>query len=483
MTSQTGGVGIDQAKTTENPANNPFAKIFRNQSAADVLLNSLSNTISGNDEERVAIFESFPYTQAAPGDLLPYLYLAKALKGDEPQGTDDGARQQITGDVAAVETASFPLPAEDGKGSGGVGQIESSRTLIGLLPGSLTQDKSVLGGPSLRPTPSVGNPLVDQSAAPLVTNVDSKQILQHADKSVVEVSVPVAEQAHVKTPDRLLQPAQDIELSLPRSVPPPLETPQGPLKPAANQAFHAPLPFEETPAGLADAVQVSQNRLKYVSGVSSPLSESSASGKESAIGIPPDLLGEVNVSLTGDRSRDGLEATGKAVGIDPNGGQGLNTGMGGSTHSQSGFFHQSSSSPSPGPGVRMAEERVHDLPGPPLQRLQMEVQLSETNRVQIDVGVQHRQVYASLLMDHATLKNLAVQFVPQLEEQLAQGEMELQEFSAEVRDHHGEQESKTQSDRQGTQTSPRGTTSLHQATGSLSNVSIRAEDPGLHLVA
>ena len=131
----------------------------------------------------------------------------------------------------------------------------------------------------------------------------------------------------------------------------------------------------------------------------------------------------------------------------------------------------------------MAEERVQDLPGPALQRLQMEVQLSENNRVQIDVGVQHRQVYANLLMDQATLKNLAVQNVPQLEEQLTQGEMELQEFSAEVRDHFGEKESNTQSHGQGTQASQRGTTSLHHTTGALSPVAVPAGDHSLHLVA
>ena len=131
----------------------------------------------------------------------------------------------------------------------------------------------------------------------------------------------------------------------------------------------------------------------------------------------------------------------------------------------------------------MVEERVPDLPGPALQRLQMEVQLSETNRVQIDVGVQHRQVYASLLMDQATLKNLAVQFVPQLEEQLTQGEMELQEFSAEVRDHQSGQESDTRSDGAGTQTSHRGMPSLHQTPGSLSHRVGRAEEQGFHLVA
>ncbi len=282
-----------------------------------------------------------------------------------------------------------------------------------------------------------------------------------------------------------MSPVQDTGPRLLQNPPSPIGPQQESVKLAntpVNQAFPVLEPFEETPAGIADAAQLSQNRLKYVSGVSSVLSESPANGKESSIGIPLDLLADANVSLSGDRSRDGLEATGKAEGVDPNAGQGLNNGMGNPTHSQSGF-QQSSSSSSPGSTARMAEERVPDLPGPALQRLQMEVQLSETNRVQIDVGVQHRQVYASLLMDQATLKNLAVQFVPQLEEQLTQGEMELQEFSAEVRDHQSGQESDTRSDGAGTQTSQRGTTSLHQTPGSLSYRAGRAEEQGFHLVA
>ena len=131
----------------------------------------------------------------------------------------------------------------------------------------------------------------------------------------------------------------------------------------------------------------------------------------------------------------------------------------------------------------VTEDRGPDLPTPALQRLQMEVQLSETNRIQIDVGVQQRQVYAGLLMDQATLKNLAVQFVPQLEEQLAQNDMDLQEFSAEVRDHHGEQESETSSHGSGTQQEQRGSATVHYASESPTNLVNRVEEQGCHFVA
>ncbi|MBA3965169.1 MAG: hypothetical protein H0X47_05245 [Nitrospirales bacterium] len=327
--------------------------------------------------------------------------------------------------------------------------------------------------------------VADPSATDLVIKVDSQQVFRNAVVPVAGEAVTESGTNQGKPADRFSSPVQDPGLRPPQNPLSPIALPQESLKPVSNpvnQMFQVPEPFEETPADIADIGQLSQNRLKYVSGILSALSESPPNGKDSSIGIPVDLLADAKVSLTGDRSRDVLEATGKAEGVDPNAGQGLNNGMGNPTHSQSGF-QQSSSSPSPGTTVRMAEERGPDLPGPALQRLQMEVQLSETNRVQIDVGVQHRQVYASLLMDQATLKNLAVQFVPQLEAQLTQGEMELQEFSAEVRDHQGGQESGTRSDGAGTQTGQRGRASLHQVPGSLSHLAKRAEEQGLHLVA
>ena len=42
-------------------------------------------------------------------------------------------------------------------------------------------------------------------------------------------------------------------------------------------------------------------------------------------------------------------------------------------------------------------------------------------------------------MDQSVLRNLAAQFVPQLEQQLADVDMELQEFSAEMREERDQQ--------------------------------------------
>lgn len=509
VTGQAGGVGLDQAGTTENPTKNLFAKIFRNQTTAASFLNNVSKTRSGEDGGRGSNQDWLFGTQALSGDTLPSLYLVSLL---ENRG------QGIPEEGAAVGNSSIPLRAEGVNGNSTGGRIESQTPLFGFLPGNGSPDGSVvngnvaplaflqgkpggeirqpavlgiqtslplLAGAPLSQTAVVGSTLADQSAAPLVTKVGSERVLQNALAAVAGKAVTESDANQLNTVDRVLSPVQETGPRLLKNPPSPIGPPQESLKPAntpVNQAFPVPEPFEETPAGIADTAQLSQNRLKYLSGVSSVLSKSPANGKESSIGIPLDLLADANVSLTGDRSRDVLEATGKAEGVDPNAGQGLNHGMGNPAHSQPGF-QQASSASSPGQAVRMAEERVPDLPGPALQRLQMEVQLSETNRVQIDVGVQHRQVYASLLMDQATLKNLAVQFVPQLEEQLTQGEMELQEFSAEVRDHQNGQESDTRSDGAGTQTSQGGSTFLHETPGSLSYRAGRVEEQGFHLVA
>ena len=132
--------------------------------------------------------------------------------------------------------------------------------------------------------------------------------------------------------------------------------------------------------------------------------------------------------------------------------------------------------------MRALEERGQEFPAPALQRLQMDVQLSESQRVQIDVGVQNRQVYTGLIMDHSVLRNLATQFVPQLENQLAEVDLELQEFSAEVREER-EQEAASLFDDSRSHNSQE---SGRRAQGDLlltQNSVGRQEEPGLHFVA
>ena len=193
----------------------------------------------------------------------------------------------------------------------------------------------------------------------------------------------------------------------------------------------------EGPAGFAGSNVTNQISVKTVSGNSSVGSEVPGSGIEHRTTVSVDLLGEIGLAK-GDRSQAVAEVSGKAVSVDTSGGHGLGNGMNQFNNSQSGF-QQSSLLSGQGIGLRPLEERGQEFPTPLLQRLQLDVQVSENQRVQIDVGVQNRQVYAGLVMDHSVLRNLANQFVPQLENQLADVDLELQEFSAEVRE-EGEQQ-------------------------------------------
>ncbi len=74
------------------------------------------------------------------------------------------------------------------------------------------------------------------------------------------------------------------------------------------------------------------------------------------------------------------------------------------------------------------DERLQLLNTSVSQRLQIDVQLSEAARVQVDVGVQQRQVYAGVLLDNPVLRALASQNVQDLASQLGQADMELEEF-------------------------------------------------------
>ena len=151
------------------------------------------------------------------------------------------------------------------------------------------------------------------------------------------------------------------------------------------------------------------------------------------------------------------------------------------SNSQSGF-QQPSSIQGQGVGLRGLEERGQEFPAPALQRLQMDVQLSENQRVHVDVGVHNRQVYTGLVMDHSILRNLATQFVPQLENQLAEVDLELQEFSAEV---HEEQKHEADSPFNDSR-SHKAQESGRRAQGELlstQNPVSRQKEPGLHFVA
>jgi hypothetical protein len=210
-------------------------------------------------------------------------------------------------------------------------------------------------------------------------------------------------------------------------------------RPQPVQATHVPPAIAiqvEGPAGFTGPNLTTQISEKTIPGPSSVLSDMSGSGLEHRTTVTTDLLGEVGSLAKGERGQTMIETSVKSVGLDPSGGQGLGNGMNHFPNSQSGS-QQPSSFQGQGVGFRVLEERGQEFSAPVLQRLQMDVQVSENQRVQIDVGVHNRQVYTGLILDHSVLRNLATQFVPQLENQLAEVDLELQEFSAEVR---GEQE-------------------------------------------
>ena len=258
-----------------------------------------------------------------------------------------------------------------------------------------------------------------------------------------------------------------------------------PLAPPHNvQSNHIPPATAiqaEGPAGFTGPNLTNQISVKATPGNSSVLSDVSRQGIENRTTVPVELLGETGVLAKGERGQTLIETLVKTVGLDPSGGQGLGNGMNHFSNSQSGF-QQPSSFPGQGVGLRGLEERGQEFPAPALQRLQMDVQLSENQRVQVDVGVHNRQVYTGLVMDHSILRNLATQFVPQLENQLAEVDLELQEFSAEVREEREPEAGRLFDDSR----SHKAQESGQRAQGELlstQNPVGRQEEPGLHFVA
>jgi len=207
---------------------------------------------------------------------------------------------------------------------------------------------------------------------------------------------------------------------------------------AIHRAPLVPAVQAEGPVGFTEQTSITPSSIKPIPGISAVVNEVPGSVSEHRPGASVGLLAESEWLRKGERPHTMVENIVRNAGVDPSGGPGLGAGMQQFSHSQSGF-QQPSLVPGQGMGVRALEERVPEFPTPVLQRLQMDVQLSENTRVQIDVGVHQRQVYAGLVMDQSVLKNLAAQFVPQLEQQLADVDMELKEFSAEVREERDQQ--------------------------------------------
>jgi hypothetical protein len=237
----------------------------------------------------------------------------------------------------------------------------------------------------------------------------------------------------------------------------------------------------EGPAGFTGPNLTNQISVKSIPGNSSVLSDVSGPGIEHRTTVPADLLGETGLLAKGERGQTIIETSVKSVGLDPSGGQGLGNGMNHFSNSRSGF-QQPSSFPGQGVGLRALEERGQEFPAPALQRLQMDVQLSENQRVHIDVGVHNRQVYTGLVMDHSVLRNLATQFVPQLENQLAEVDLELQEFSAEVREEREQETGRLFDDSRSHKAQESGARAQGESLLAQNPVGGQ-EEPGVHFVA
>ena len=237
----------------------------------------------------------------------------------------------------------------------------------------------------------------------------------------------------------------------------------------------------EGPAGFAGPNLTNQISMKSIPVNSSVLSDVSGSGIEHRTTVPADQVGETGSWAKGERGQTIIETSVKSVGVDPSGGQGLGNGMNQFSNSQSGF-QQPTSFPGQGVGLRGLEERGQEFPAPALQRIQMDVQLSENQRVHVDVGVHNRQVYTGLVMDHSILRNLATQFVPQLENQLAEVDLELQEFSAEVREEREQEAGSLFDDSRSHKAQETGRRAQGELLSTPNPVG-RQEEPGVHFVA
>ncbi len=255
-------------------------------------------------------------------------------------------------------------------------------------------------------------------------------------------------------------------------------------RPDQRQVNSTPPPTAVQPEGRGGFIRpelANQISGQTLPGGLSQLKEGVRAGNEQQRAVPADLLGETGLLGKGDRAQSMVETSLKSLSVDPSGGQGLGNGMSQFSHSQSGY-QQFSMYPNQGVGLRALEERSQEFPVPALQRLQMDVQLTENQRVQIDVGVQHRQVYAGLIVDHSVLRNLANQFVPQLENQLNQVDLELQEFSTEVRDER-EQQTHQMFDKSQDQTTERSGRGSRSEVVLTQNPLGLSEEASLHFVA
>ncbi len=360
----------------------------------------------------------------------------------------------------------------------------------------------VTGIPSL-PLGRIADPVISQAPSTVVTQPSEvpearlhqehqsppsiKSQAHHPQSGIVNRS---SESRH----SRLQQVQEDIPLLRPSTSPSRVQVTAQPnvaaaqelrsenLKPMVAQSDSLPPPQSfATPLGNTQAARALTGALfappVLANGVLS-------SGAEVGILSTQVNASDMNPSLNSDGFKGHGEQVFRSLGGDVGNGQDLGGGFGHTSQGQGGTQSNSAALGAHQGGIRGLEERPSELFTPTLQRLQMDVQLSEHQRVQVEVGVQQRQVYAGMLVDHTALKNLALHFVPHLDQQLSQVNLELQEFSAEVREQLGSDPGGKPSEHSDLEFQGHSLSSeMNESEESFSSPDGFEKEPGLHLVA
>ncbi len=226
------------------------------------------------------------------------------------------------------------------------------------------------------------------------------------------------------------------------SVPPLTRDPSLAVQPGTRLAVPSvPLSFLNPvfPQGqpLLDSVNTSNLSPAMTQNVQGPLFASTGSSHVTII----DGTGNSTLSVAGDEGR--AETGGSSLGSDQRSGQEHGAAFankhqtsghafgGFALHTEGGNESRVSESQA-GARTDMLTERARAMNILSPQRMQMEVMLSDETKVQIEVAVKQQQVTAQLLTDQMMLRNLAIQYEPQLEAQLSSAGLDLQQFGAEV---------------------------------------------------
>ncbi|MGD9849767.1 MAG: hypothetical protein AB7T38_00735 [Nitrospirales bacterium] len=411
----------------------------RHRDVDTITLSDLRFLHLGEDDESPVVFGSgeFTYTpgyRVVDGESHPYVGQEGFIKGSEPVLSFESNSQSRPTHV--------PLPVADPRPSYGVGSVGFGQTAPQTVAHTASHTAPQTAELPILPVLEHGkmNTSVLSSAQEALPVKGLK--IQEPGKlqESVGISSPEGSKGQDKIPmsdsgiDDL--PEKSVDLSPRRSIikfdPPSLPDPQrsNSMLPrsVATVESSVPLPTPPNPATVQP---------QSVSGGSAIRPDAVGAAIGGTVSIVTESLSETGGSKQ-DLTR--VQGIGDTYGAnsDANEESGVHSGLGGFSHSQSGHqFSHSQSGQLAGGGIRVPEEAAPVLPPQPIQRLQLDVQISETQRVQIDVGVQHRQVYAGLVMDQMALRNLALQFVPQLEEQFTNINMELSKFSAETQEEKG----------------------------------------------